>query len=87
MNLRFPKLDWLTEVHAVKQGLAPMLAMLLNAVPVMILIVCYGGLVIAAGLPPWVMLIVSVVLYTGLSAALLTLIRRWGSKRFAELTA
>lgn len=87
VNLRFPKLDWLTEVHAVKQGLAPMLAMLLNAVPVMILIVCFGGLVIAAGLPPWVMLIVSVVLYTGLSAALLTLIRRWGSKRFAELKA
>ncbi|MBR2559082.1 MAG: hypothetical protein IKE37_01460 [Firmicutes bacterium] len=85
INLRFPKFDWLTEAYAVKQGLAPMLAMLLSAIIPLILIASFGLLIVFIGLPPALLFAEALVLYIAFGTVFYLILSKWGTARFGRL--
>jgi len=85
LNLLFPKLDWINEVSAVKQGASVLIAMLIGMGSVVVLVVVYVLIGGAIGMTPY--LILCAVFYLALSAAAYIYIRGAGCRKFESLTA
>ena len=84
-NLMFPKLDWLNEVSAVKQGASTLIAMFIGMGSVVILVVLYILLSGLIGMKLYLTL--CIVFYLVLSAAAYLYIRGAGCRKFESLTA
>ena len=83
LNLLFPKLDWINEVSAVKQGASVLLAMFIGMGAVVVLVVAY---VILSGVVSMTLyLAFCTVFYLLLSAAAYAWIRTAGCRRFEAL--
>ena len=52
INLKYPKFDWVNETDAVKQGLAPFLAMFVSMATVALPVIVYVLLLKFASTPP-----------------------------------
>ena len=85
LNLMFPKLDWLNEVSAVKQGASTLIAMFVGMGSVVVLIVLYILLSGVIGMKLYLTL--CAVFYLVLSAAAYLYIRGAGCRRFESLPA
>ena len=85
LNLMFPKLDWLNEVSAVKQGASTLIAMFVGMGSVVVLIVLYILLSGVIGMKLYLTL--CTVFYLVLSAAAYLYIRGAGCRRFESLPA
>lgn len=83
-NLLFPRLDWVNEMTAVKQGVSVLLTMLLGflgaLVPLLIYLLWLGGAV-----SPVVFLAGLLVVYAAVAGALARWLAHSGSRRFAAL--
>lgn len=86
INLRFPKFDWTSEVTAVKQSMAVILAMLANwgvlLLPVILYVVLPGGAIaLDLYMALWTLAFIPLIL------ALDRILRTWGARTFEELSA
>ena len=85
LNLLFPKLDWLNEVSAVKQGASTLIAMFIGMGSVVVLVVLYILLSHVIGMRLYLTL--CIVFYLVLSAAAYLYIRGAGCRKFESLPA
>lgn len=86
INLRFPKFDWTSEVVAVKQSMAVIVAMLVNwgvlLLPVFIYIALPGG-----ALTPSVYMALWTLAFIPANIGLARVLRGWGVRTFEELNS
>lgn len=83
MNLLFPNLKWNSEAVAVKQGMSTMIAMFGGWG--LVLLLGGGWFLVGSFLTAAGYLLLCSLLLAAASALLLWRLRRWGSRRFAEL--
>ena len=83
VNVRFPKLDWLNEIAAIKQGLAPLVSMLGGMFLTVLPIVLY--FVLIPSFSPTVFLLCYLVFFLLVSALSVLYLVRGGEKRFYSL--
>ncbi len=86
LNIKFPKFNWTNEAQAVKQGLSIILAMLLNALPVILFSIGFGFFVFYKRIVTGsVYLIIMEVVYLLLTAWMYLWACKKGDKAIAEL--
>lgn len=67
INARFPKFNWTNEAQAVKQGLSPLLVMILGILPVLVFVLGFVFLVVQSRISVRGLLILMEVVYLGLT--------------------
>lgn len=83
VNLRFPRFDWLTEMAAVKQGMAVMITMFVSMGIVVLLIVLF--VITSSFLSPEIYIVICSALMAIVSALMVHYLKTKGSRVFAEL--
>ncbi len=84
LNLRFPKLDWVNETAAVKQGMSPFLSMILAMAFIAAPAAGYIAL-FAFGMSCGFFMIVHCIILAAASAGMYFYLKENGSRRFMEL--
>ena len=84
LNLRFPKLDWISETVAIKQGISSLLAMF-GAVAILVLLGAIYFFLLSNVMSPDVYLLLCTVLFAILSLELYLFMKGGGSRIFESL--
>ena len=84
INLCWPKFNWVNEGQAIKQGLSPLLSMLVNGLASILVVILYMTWVLGS-LPPDLFMIPAFILFALLSALVYVTIGSNGRKRWEAL--